>query len=1169
MHHYGGNIQYNGAQSSQTAMQPSDATASNTFINQNRQAFGNSGQYSNTAQNIQPNFKGQFTGNQQKESSQLLSGHQESSSLSTGQYGQPLNDKFKGHFGLSHGGYGLQNSHFGVQNEQQALVSPFGSQSSQFTSQTDQQALRPQHGVQSAQFGFQTNKQVATRPFSSQSNQAVSGSAFGIQSNKPSPSYGSNSAFSSQQFHTDNQDFKPQNSFGANYLPPSDVNGRPSFNKPPSNKISSSQNSNKDNQIPNFVPLEGQNQGSAQDSTATLLASVGSAGLQSEAVQGINGLQNQPSRPNQLIYNNGQIKPNLLPTSLQSNGSPISGLPIGATPTAIPNIELTTPLEPNEKPAFSQSSNYNSQSTPSFGNLGSQPANGQAQLQAGLQNIASDSRPQGSTQFDSSSPAPTAFSATFQSGNSEDSPQSSLSFTSQNQQSNAYYSTQKPSFSQGPDDSYYYNQPSKYFGTPAARPQGSRFPSTPSYQFNSMANQLINQSDSNQFQNSPSITTVVQTSSELTQTQGSFSAFNNGITQASISPFPPVSTTILTQYDSKKPDSFVSKPRVPSFSSIPSLQSSKPTSFGLNPSTFLNHDQNQYGHISINTNVPTAAQSYPYNPATTFGQISSTSLGQNQITQNSASNDQSEDPKTPLPQEPTSTQTQQYDGTVYEYNKPPEVLPAQENNDSSSSQSIKTDSTSKLQESKKPNTLESKPQLELQQNQFGQNTVFSSLPQTLNMNKPSVNAPPQLSQSTLSTLSQESPDSEQPTKPNGSAFLTTAQFGHSAHTGSSSKPFLTSQPGSFSKSTHFGQNQPQQTQGAQHSVQQFRPFGESQSTTTQFGQKTQTTFGSPTKLNSAPQLPPRSNKPFSSSSSSQFGQTLNLGTSTNSLTSKLAQNSQIGTQAFRPFGASSIQTAQPTKPFGTSQDQDFRGYSSSKPQFGTHLFSGHFSQDSEQTFSATHGNTQPANKEEENLPDQTQPNHASNPPLASLQSTQFSLTASTPQFSVQPQFSQNQYTPIKPFNSASSQSQFGQNSAEASSSTGSQPTGIKAYKPYGALSPSGQSHNQPHFDQAPQTSQTVTTSSTPQFGALPFKSTGVNQDQTTQNQSLCCKGTSGSAISPLNVGKPSQAFAQTQSQFSGFQGAVGFNAQSLTGKGEDFGGPRKPPSFDSQTGYHY
>lgn len=56
---------------------------------------------------------------------------------------------------------------------------------------------------------------------------------------------------------------------------------------------------------------------------------------------------------------------------------------------------------------------------------------------------------------------------------------------------------------------------------------------------------------------------------------------------------------------------------------------------------------------------------------------------------------------------------------------------------------------------------------------------------------------------------------------------------------------------------------------------------------------------------------------------------------------------------------------------------------------------------------------------------------------------------------------------------------------------------------------------------------------------------------------------SSTSISTQGINRPIESFKQRS------QSTSRFSAQSVAGKGEVFGGPRKPPSFDAETGYHY
>ncbi|CAG9795952.1 unnamed protein product [Diatraea saccharalis] len=72
-----------------------------------------------------------------------------------------------------------------------------------------------------------------------------------------------------------------------------------------------------------------------------------------------------------------------------------------------------------------------------------------------------------------------------------------------------------------------------------------------------------------------------------------------------------------------------------------------------------------------------------------------------------------------------------------------------------------------------------------------------------------------------------------------------------------------------------------------------------------------------------------------------------------------------------------------------------------------------------------------------------------------------------------------------------------------------------------------------------------------------------------QSQSLDAQITKLESQRPQsnNRGSTRPQFAQSESQFSGPVSQI--SSQSVAGRGEVFGGPRKPPSFDQETGYHY
>lgn len=247
-------------------------------------------------------------------------------------------------------------------------------------------------------------------------------------------------------------------------------------------------------------------------------------------------------------------------------------------------------------------------------------------------------------------------------------------------------STQKPfrqnnyaqqQFSSVQDDSYYYKQPLTPFGAPEGQ---NNFQSPTSGQFNQVTEQPNTQSSAqfsssqqSQFGSRPSFQTqqfstkyprpptlpavdptlAVNTETEIPQTtfQGQF---NTGVTQASASSF--TSNAPSSQFNVGNTQRFPQRQQSSQFNSQESQSFSRPQSqsFGQQTTAIPASQQNQYDQSGNGFNQFSGSQ--------TFGQRFPSN-------QQSLSQETTDEPTTEIP---AST----YDGELYEYNKPAEVLPA-------------------------------------------------------------------------------------------------------------------------------------------------------------------------------------------------------------------------------------------------------------------------------------------------------------------------------------------------------------------------------------------------------------------------------------------------------------------------------------------------------------
>ncbi|KAM3960266.1 uncharacterized protein ACR2FA_005561, partial [Aphomia sociella] len=388
-------------------------------------------------------------------------------------------------------------------------------------------------------------------------------------------------------------------------------------------------------------------------------------------------------------------------------------------PTTQPQTELTTPFESSPQSqnnnAEQQTHNLNAfgslstNSRPTQSSFGQSNTNGLSQFSVQVPTVSGSgfaSTLNSQRQNINSRPSDTGFNTDQSSLFSSQKPQSHESHFNQqngfshNQPMDAQFSssTQRPSFSQttlqaqGPDDSYYYKQPSKTFNTPITNVDSSRFPGASPNQFNrltqrpissqnsaqvshtSQPNSPINsfQTQNGQFQGSsvrypspPTLAPIVPTSSSQSIAFTSF----NGVTQASASSFPSGAPTASTQFAGSSTQSgFGQQPtQQPSspFNKVP--QTSGQQLFAKQttaiPQSFNDVSRNQFGQ---------QANSFQ-NQQSQFGQRPSANINR---------------PETLKDDSSQSTSSQQYDGEIYEYNKPAETLPAPVHKDTSESQRV-------------------------------------------------------------------------------------------------------------------------------------------------------------------------------------------------------------------------------------------------------------------------------------------------------------------------------------------------------------------------------------------------------------------------------------------------------------------------------------------------
>ncbi|XP_049876568.1 AT-rich interactive domain-containing protein 1A-like [Pectinophora gossypiella] len=542
-----------------------------------------------------------------------------------------------------------------------------------------------------------------------------------------------------------------------------------------------------------------------------------------------NGFQRQPSRP---VQNGNRFPSRFSATSAQST----SGFGLDAQKaTSQPDTELTTPFETSNDGSISQanmqfgtSAFASSSSSPpgrptqaTFANQFNSQSTSGSQFSSRPQGPSSRPFGQAQTPVFPSQSSQGQFNQNAQFGQQQQQPQVSFA---QNNDAQFSPSTPRPSYSQqpqGPDDSYYYNQPSKPFGIP----QGSRFPSAPSNQFNRVTQQpSFSQSAQasssfqsvpstaipvNQFQGStrhprpPTLAPTAASAQAQTQFSGNFqgstrhprpptlaptapsaSQFQgaiNGVTQASISPFPSQTPTQATQFNAQaqfgsRPNFQQSQFSQTSQSNSPFSQKPTQPSFGQQPST-----------------MPAFPQS--------FG-------GNNKFQSQSQASVNQKEPQTDDSEKPVASP--QYSGEIYEYNKPAQTLPSPDSTPASSTgQKVQIQSQFGSQPSRPQFGQTSDEEDQRPASQFNvQSTaqVQGARPQFGGQPKPQFGQNTQ-SQSNFAAQSQQSTDDN---KPFGALAQSQSTFGvQSPQQGS--RPQFGAQP----SRPQFGQTQNQNRFGAQ------------------------------------------------------------------------------------------------------------------------------------------------------------------------------------------------------------------------------------------------------------------------------------------------------------------------------------------------------------------
>ncbi|PZC78054.1 hypothetical protein B5X24_HaOG202657 [Helicoverpa armigera] len=628
-------------------------------------------------------------------------------------------------------------------------------------------------------------------------------------------------------------------------------------------------------------------------------------------------------------------------------------------------------------------------------------------------------------------------------------------------------STQKPSVTQqqGADDSYYYNQPSKPFVIPISNNRQPNIPVS---------------SSSLQGSKYPS----TQTTSTTGQYQGSSFSSNNGITQAAVSPFASGTSSSSAQFASQS-----------------SQLDSKPA------------QSTQFGQSSSSQQTTTQ-----------FG-VTGAQISQKPIVQSQAQFSQSSTSQTTGS---VQAPTQQYQGTVYQYNKPEVTLSPQGNKDSSSASAqvkpvqVSSDNRFGAQQS----TSQFGTQSSFQQtqtnvgsnvlsSQIGQKPIVSSqstgsnYQQTLVSSGLQYNQKPQTVQSSFTSTTNT--QNQQFTKPQsvafGNAFAQNQnQFGK--------KPSATTQTGSAFQQSQFGLassqlGQKPQTQGSSFSSTQYQQ--------TQFT-KPQSAVGSSATANAFSQGQTQfGKKPLSTTQTGSTFQQSQFGSAGSQFNQK-PQSTQGSTSGQATFGQ---------KPVGTTQSGSYQ-----QSQFG--LASSQFGQKPQTQGSSFTSTTNTQYQQTQYTKPQTS---------AGSSITGNTFTQSQTQFGKKPSGTTFGQKPVGTTQTGSSfqQSQFG--------STVSQ---VKPQTTQGLALTSGQTT----FDQKPvgtvqtgssyQQSQFGSTSS--QFGQKPqiqgsgFTSNKYSQGSTFQNKPVVSTQTSTTS---------------QQSQFGSTASQFGQNVQTVQG----FGSTTVKPSY--------
>ncbi|XP_053614719.1 serine-rich adhesin for platelets-like [Plodia interpunctella] len=658
---------HNGRQPAFVNRPESDVTASGTFINQNNQPF------------VRPDGNGQAeqsehtnTANTGSSHSNFGSSHNKfaqaaassNSPTGFGQANQVIPNRFQ------------QNRPTGnTEPKDSENANTFVSPTFETNSQTgiSQNFIQGQSKPQQASFG---KPQATSQTFNGETTTGSinTNNAFGQSSNN---GFGQRHPTSSNG-----------NTFGNNeYLPP--VNGN---NRRPSQSTPQKPNS--------LEATQGFNQFAQTSSTSQATSPpVFPSGTQTNidttrpqfgASQGNQFASNQKPAGSVTSQNFGNLQSNGKPSFGGSQTSPTPSHSSGSFPsfqplqsTAQPSTELTTPFENtplsqqgnNQQSVFGSFNTQSSQNRPIQSPFGAQPnKNDVSQFtstSASSFTSATSSSVQGFNSRPQSNIQPSSFTNQRPQGSSQSNQQNnfaqsqSQNMLTENQSNDAQFapSTQRPIFSQntqaqGPDDSYYYNQPSKSFNTPNTQAQVSRFPNTPFNQFNRVTQRptFSSQSNgqgstaqnnqpqgSNRYPRPPTLSSVAPTSPTL----GSTTAYFNGITQASASAFTGAPT----------PSSqFGSQSAFPTFGRKPAQQTS-----------------GQFSQASAQTaSSQSSFDKQPTAPPQSFSNINRNQFKQQNSFQQTTNNANQQPANT---DDSPAVTSQQYNGEIYEYTKPAQTLP--------------------------------------------------------------------------------------------------------------------------------------------------------------------------------------------------------------------------------------------------------------------------------------------------------------------------------------------------------------------------------------------------------------------------------------------------------------------------------------------------------------